>query len=575
MAATPIISVHEPLERLLDAFIESCVVHPPRTYPHRQNCLGFPASTPSLEQFVLKLTPRSVRSSSTLLELQSAACNATVRSCRARTRRLLPHNASQTHAHFSRAAASKALQLYRQDYLAFDLAQPSLDAFQPHTPRHPLDLDAMRRESSRADGPLADADGSAWTAELLWNSTWGWHARDESRPCRDAREDARQWCAPASPPEALPRSRASAFGRAMHGAGVLVMAVDSRVISPAHHASFDALLSATRWLPWAGSERLSPPLLSLSYLSARVPNVFCAQPDVDALACGTHDVLLLFRATARLLGLSCAATLNDACGHSMCEPPMVSRAKRAGWLCPTSLDEPVERELAAGLCPLPGGCYGEFAPGRCTVTRSPNATRRRLHLETAMRGFWRACRRPAQAESTFAHMPTGGGGTGALQNELQFLAGRGAHRLNAALEHALIGVGTINVVGSQLEPASAARVCRARWLAAALSSKFGLRKLEVWRFAIDPALTPGAPLEAPAARQCSKTPPCAKGGKACARTDFGIFTHSVTRTVVRRGGNITIEQDVPTAPRMPLASSWGYLLAEDQDVWERWDQFRA
>ena len=97
----------------------------------------------------------------------------------------------------------------------------------------------------------------------------------------------------------------------------------------------------------------------------------------------------------------------------------------------------------------------------------------------------------------------------------------------------------------------------------------------MWRFAIDPALTPDAPLQYVAPRQCSKCPGCIAGGKACTKTDFGIHMSSVTRTVVRQGGNITIEQDVPTAPHMPRASSWGYYLGEDQDVWDSWDPFRA
>ena len=202
-----------------------------------------------------------------------------------------------------------------------------------------------------------------------------------------------------------------------------------------------------------------------------------------------------------------------------------------------------------------------------------------------MLSFRHACRRPAHANVTFANMPTcslAGENRGALHNELQFLAGRAANRVNAALEAALIAVGTITVATPELANVSSARVCRARWLAAALRDRFGLANLEVWRFVIDNSLTPEAPRQYVAPRQCSKAPQCVKGGSQCSPNDFGIFARntSLMATTRDRGRHNHPHAYKPTqtrlvhsAPHVSRALNWGYYY--EGSAWRQWQQFET
>lgn len=259
-----------------------------------------------------------------------------------------------------------------------------------------------------------------WTMQQLAAEAFSALNRSD---CRNVQAEARSWCRSARPPTRAIESIAGAseFHDAMAGGGVLVLAADSHAIWPTHHASFGGLLDATRWLPWDVPARTSPPLLSLSYVSRRVPNAFCAQPHTEGINCGTHDVLLLFRSTTELWELACAASLNDACGRSLCSPAMQAlAAKDDHWRCPSSADEPEELRRAERLCTLPGG---QGWPGRCVVPRSLPAADRRLAMEGAMRSFQRACRRRLTADenASFASQPTcqlTGRNKGALHNEV-------------------------------------------------------------------------------------------------------------------------------------------------------------
>jgi hypothetical protein len=145
-------------------------------------------------------------------------------------------------------------------------------------------------------------------------------------------------------------------------------------------------------------------------------------------------------------------------------------------------------------------------------------------MEGAMQSFQRACRRPTDANLTFANQPTcalQGKNRGALHNELQFQTEPSRRRrpssaqasdtsseasasssVLAELEAELLGVGVINVKTPQLARASSSRLCRARRLAASLRERFDMSRLEVWQFEIDEARTPEAPRLYVAPRQC-------------------------------------------------------------------------
>lgn len=244
-----------------------------------------------------------------------------------------------------------------------------------------------------------------------------------------------------------------------------------------------------------------------------------------------------------------------------------------------------------------------MAAGRCLLPRSRNGTQRRLEMEDAIIAFARACRRTHRVRGSdararhddgahggdrdlldFATMPTCGTNqaknNGALHNELQFrAAASSAPEVHALLTAALLGVASITVAGPTLAHTSAARVCRARRLASALERRFGLRGLETWRFEIDAAKTPAAPLLPVAPRFCSRAPRCMTGGDwlGCGYTDFAVEERNVTRVVrwrdrQRRSYNMTRNRTIFVAPPMPQALHWGYYLREGA-TWDQWTQF--
>ena len=54
--------------------------------------------------------------------------------------------------------------------------------------------------------------------------------------------------------------------------------------------------------------------ISASFVTARMPNTFCASPLNAKDNCGAFDLLLLFRADVAIWEKACATTLHDACG---------------------------------------------------------------------------------------------------------------------------------------------------------------------------------------------------------------------------------------------------------------------
>ena len=491
---------------------------------------------------------------------------------------------------------------------------------QPNVPRNgKVTAPTQARKATR------DADARM----ILWPKQWGSPWNRTAGMCHDVLADDLSWCERVGPTR--PPLGSSSFEDAMHGAGVLVLAADSRVIWPTLHQTFGDLLNATRWTPWDDSA--SPPMLSLSYTSARVPNAFCAQPTFDALGCGAHDVLLLFRSSPKLLKLACSISLHDACGRNLCRRerraqvlsqfqrganPRSTLRSRTRRTCPGRH----ELERAAALCDLQGG--SEEGAGRCTTTGAAG-------LEEAMLAFQAACRVPAvpatapatpsgaaagpvRSNTSFEESPTcWGRNRGALHNELQFMAPT-THESGRLLAMALIGVGVIIVashpgsssssgggggVGSWLANASAVRRCRARRLAAALYERFVLtpsaaqrstshspsshspsshlsawsrpqpRRLEVWGFEMRPSLTPKAPLLYNAHAFCSRAHSCVGGG--CHKiSDFAVEEtgHNEARLGRRGASSGAIRRILRRAPPLPRASSWGYSYAGN--AWQLW-----
>ena len=395
----------------------------------------------------------------------------------------------------------------------------------------------------------------------LWPDAWGSPLSNSS--CRDVTAAGSAQCDAAVPSER--GSTPSRFEEAMASNGVLVLAADSRVIWPALYQSFGDLLNATRWKPW--DDPHSPPLLSMSYISKRVPNVFCAQPTFDATGCGAYDVVLLFRNSPVVWNRACACALNDACGRSLCSTFGWAgrKAQRQRMKCPTSSEE---LSKARKLCNAPGG-FSENA-GRCLVKGSSGGEiGSSSALEDAMRLFQRACHELLDTNTTFATMPTCfGRNQGQLHNELQFSA-KTTGQLGGDLQSALLGVAAIGVGGLHAN-ASTPRICRARRLAASLQSTFMPHghPLEVWRFEMDPSLTPAAPQLYTAPIFRSKAHSCVGGG-GNKTSDFVVKVAPPVWNKRRR----LYHRPRPVGPVLPHASYWGYYVESEQS-WALWSRFK-
>ena len=265
---------------------------------------------------------------------------------------------------------------------------------------------------------------------------------------------------------ALPGAMASgpsAFEAAMHGSGVIVMAVDSRVVNNRKHKTLASLLRATRW-SMSGPARW----LSASHLSVRVPNVFCAQPIQKTRNCGAFDLLLLFRASIAMWSKACSVTLSDSCAQPFCERKTF-RPTAHQHAIPSV--RPCSSATARSLCQ-------DRTPGRCRVQPTEEGVR---DLEATMLSFQRTC---GNGSSGFSRSRTCriSGLIGMLFNEWQF-----REAVVPAFEAGLIAVGSIRVAGVSN---GTLRRCRAQRLSADLRSRFGL-STEVWEYTIQPSVGHG------------------------------------------------------------------------------------
>ena len=126
-------------------------------------------------------------------------------------------------------------------------------------------------------------------------------------------------------------TESSAFAKAMFGPGVLAIAADSTVLRQEKLTSLHSKLHALRW-----GKAGKGSVLSGSHISARVPNVFCAQPIYTTDGCGPFDVVLLFAAGKWLWSRACLVSLFDACGHNAC---VAGNRSENVALCPTSEED--------------------------------------------------------------------------------------------------------------------------------------------------------------------------------------------------------------------------------------------
>ena len=163
---------------------------------------------------------------------------------------------------------------------------------------------------------------------------------------------------------------------------MLALGLDSRVAQPREYKSFAALINGSRW-EWKPKR----PILSLSYMSSRVPTLLCAQPSMDTFNCGAFDLVLLFEARPRFWQLACGASLSDACGQNLCVwRRRLDDPRRIMKRCPSSSAKHSWLEL----CRTQGG--GPLG-GRCWVpTGQDEASTAPLVMEDAMLGLQRSCR---------------------------------------------------------------------------------------------------------------------------------------------------------------------------------------
>jgi hypothetical protein len=274
----------------------------------------------------------------------------------------------------------------------------------------------------------------------------------------------------------------------MRGSGVLALGLDSRVAQPREYKSFAALINGSRW-EWKPKR----PILSLSYMSSRVPTLLCAQPSMDTFNCGAFDLVLLFEARPRFWQLACGASLSDACGQNLCVwRRRLDDPRRIMKRCPSSSAKHSWLEL----CRTQGG--GPLG-GRCWVpTGQDEASTAPLVMEDAMLGLQRSCRGLGEAvargpdgvdtalavsNESFARQPTCYGKYVGLQhNELQFYGGNGRDGIEFELPAGFLGIATVVVRGpashtgmapERLANISTTRECRARRLLSEMRTAYG------------------------------------------------------------------------------------------------------
>jgi len=269
---------------------------------------------------------------------------------------------------------------------------------------------------------------------------------------------------------------ADAFTRAMEGAGVIVSAVESRA---RHRATnLTDVLRASTWARSTGLKTITakmdlnaltampcrtttePRILSATYVSSRVANVFCAQP-IAGGDCARYDVLLLFDRAAHIAARACSTTPFDGYGLSCGCDGAFARVVQKPSTFPLGPARLMRRRM--GDC-LPNGDLAALEAAVRNLTRT-------------MGDRWG----PAAGERVRGNGPYW---PPFLENELQFAP---SDALFALLEDAFLGVGVILVAGERR--ANAARRARAKAFAAWLGRARG-HAVDVWSYVLRPLESP-------------------------------------------------------------------------------------
>ena len=187
---------------------------------------------------------------------------------------------------------------------------------------------------------------------------------------------------PATPP-APPKSR---FWAAMERNGVIAIGFDSTTLTHRQRG----FSSIARWLQsMAWPTRGRPTTLSASYTSARVPQVFCAQPFWNGRGgCGTFDLMLLFRMSQRLWEMLRYVSVTDRCGADVTQALTCPEcpASPPGRSCIPLNHSSYGRALAPFRMPnVKRGVGCSTEQGHCQVVANTTSMSRGLHtLEAAM-----------------------------------------------------------------------------------------------------------------------------------------------------------------------------------------------
>lgn len=256
----------------------------------------------------------------------------------------------------------------------------------------------------------------------------------------------------------------------MRGGGVLAFAVPSAVaadpaITMAQLLDSMAFSSKFRAGGVASTERRAGRVVAASYISARVPNTFCAQPLWDHEACGSYDSLLLVNAS-RLAVAACGAALHDAGCRNLCTaaiPDAETCHECTAYKGRATHKDPHKDVLS---CAFRGNSWRrdlERAMQRVRSTCDANG------------GSWRPWKPPWDT---------------LMSSEVQL---RAETIRGGLIEDALLAVGTIVVDDpvatlawqrQKLDAARHTRPCRSRLVATRLAARLG-RPIEEWRFTID------------------------------------------------------------------------------------------
>ena len=331
------------------------------------------------------------------------------------------------------------------------------------------DLSASRRAARRAArAAVAVAVDAATAAAALERART---AAAKAFAASTANEGS-PWHECARSPLAASRAapRASRFEAAMRGGGVLAFAVPSAVaadpaITMAQLLDSMAFSSKFRAGGVASTERRAGRVVAASYISARVPNTFCAQPLWDHESCGSYDSLLLVNAS-RLAVAACGAALHDAGCRNLCTATIPDAE-------------------ACHECSAYKGRATHKDPHKDVLSCAFRGASWRRDLERAMRGVRSTC--DANGGSWRPWKPPW---DTLMSSEVQL---RAETIREGLIEDALLAVGTIVVDDpvatlawqrQKLDAARHTRPCRSRLVAKRVAAKLG-RPIEEWRFTID------------------------------------------------------------------------------------------